>query len=48
VQLADRVALLVDGRITVVGEHHELLAENDTYRHLLSTMEEREPSEELA
>jgi ATP-binding cassette subfamily B protein len=48
VQLADRVALLVDGRIATVGEHHELLAGNETYRHLLSTMDEREPSEELA
>jgi ATP-binding cassette subfamily B protein len=48
VQLADRVALLADGRITAVGTHHELLAENPDYRYLLSTLEDREPSEELA
>ncbi|HEX5119259.1 MAG TPA: ABC transporter ATP-binding protein [Pseudonocardiaceae bacterium] len=48
VQLADRVAVLADGRITAVGTHHDLLAENAHYRYLLSTLEEREPSEELA
>jgi ATP-binding cassette subfamily B protein len=48
VQLADRVALLVDGRITAVGRHHELLADNPNYRHLLSTLDDRQPSEELA
>jgi ATP-binding cassette subfamily B protein len=50
VQLADRVALLSDGRITAIGEHHELLADNAEYRHLLSTMDSvvREPSEEMA
>ncbi|HEX3589236.1 MAG TPA: ABC transporter ATP-binding protein [Pseudonocardiaceae bacterium] len=48
VQLADRVAMLADGRITAVGSHHELLAENPDYRFLLSTLEDREPSEELA
>jgi ATP-binding cassette, subfamily B, bacterial len=42
VQLADRVALLVDGRITAVGTHSELLAHNTEYRRLLSTMEEQE------
>jgi len=37
VQLADRVALLADGRITAVGRHSELLASNPTYRDLLSS-----------
>ena len=37
VQLADRVALLEDGRVTAVGTHSELLAHNETYRDLLSS-----------
>jgi ATP-binding cassette subfamily B protein len=39
VQLADRVAMLAEGRIVATGTHSELLAENDDYRHLLSTMD---------
>jgi ATP-binding cassette subfamily B protein len=42
VQLADRVAMLVDGRIAAVGAHRDLLADNAEYRRLLSTMEEEE------
>jgi ATP-binding cassette subfamily B protein len=40
VQLADRVALLVDGRIAAVGAHSELLAEVPEYRQLLSTLDD--------
>ncbi|MFD7298630.1 ABC transporter ATP-binding protein [Streptomyces sp. NPDC059897] len=36
VLLADRVALLSQGRITAVGTHHELLRANAEYRHLMS------------
>jgi ATP-binding cassette subfamily B protein len=36
VLLADRVALLQDGRITAVGTHSELLAEVPAYRDLLA------------
>jgi ATP-binding cassette subfamily B protein len=36
VLLADRVALLENGRITAVGTHSELLATSPTYRNLLS------------
>ncbi len=36
VQLADRVALLSDGRITAVGTHRELLEHNAEYRWLMS------------
>ncbi len=36
VQLADRVALLSDGRITAVGTHHELLEGVPQYRWLMS------------
>jgi ATP-binding cassette subfamily B protein len=37
VQLADRVALLVDGRITAVGTHSQLMAEEPGYRDLLAS-----------
>lgn len=37
VMLADQVALLSGGRITAVGRHSELMADNPEYRHLLST-----------
>ena len=39
VQLADRVAMLAGGRITAIGRHSDLLATNDEYRALLSTMD---------
>jgi ATP-binding cassette subfamily B protein len=47
VQLADRVAMLADGRVAAVGGHSELLASNPEYRALLSTMDD-EPSEVVA
>lgn len=40
VMLADRVALLEDGRITDVGRHSELLARNAHYRHVISSLDE--------
>jgi len=39
VQLADRVALLQDGKITAVGKHSELLASNDHYRYVISSLD---------
>lgn len=36
VLLADRVALLSDGRVTAVGTHHELLRDSAEYRHLMT------------
>ncbi|MFC1412214.1 ABC transporter ATP-binding protein [Streptacidiphilus sp. N1-12] len=36
VMLADRVAMLVDGRIAAVGTHHELLESTPAYRTLMS------------
>jgi ATP-binding cassette subfamily B protein len=42
VLLADRVALLDGGRITAVGTHSELMANNSSYRNLLS----QDPSQE--
>jgi ATP-binding cassette, subfamily B, bacterial len=42
VLLADRVALLEDGRVTAVGTHRELLASVPAYRNLLSQAAELE------
>lgn len=41
VMLADRVALMSEGRVTAVGTHHELLADSAEYRHLMSGDSER-------
>jgi ATP-binding cassette subfamily B protein len=39
VQLADRVALLQDGKITAIGKHSDLLATNDHYRYVISSLD---------
>ncbi|MER6164657.1 ABC transporter ATP-binding protein [Streptomyces violaceorubidus] len=39
VLLADRVALLSEGRIAAVGTHHELLRTNAEYAHLMSGLD---------
>lgn len=39
VTLADRVALLQDGRVTAVGAHSELLRTSAHYRHVISSLE---------
>jgi ATP-binding cassette subfamily B protein len=46
VLLADRVALLADGRITAVGTHHELLDTVPAYRDLLAQSSELAPAGE--
>ncbi|WP_396643718.1 ABC transporter ATP-binding protein [Microbacterium sp.] len=46
VTLADRVALLQDGRITAVGTHSDLLRESEAYRHVISSLEEAEAERE--
>ncbi|MDV2981991.1 UNVERIFIED_CONTAM: ABC transporter ATP-binding protein [Actinomycetes bacterium ARC8] len=40
VALADRVALLEEGRITAVGTHTELLAGNDHYRYVIASLDQ--------
>ncbi|MFT4306964.1 MAG: ABC transporter ATP-binding protein [Microbacterium sp.] len=42
VALADRVALLEDGRITAVGPHAELLRTSAHYRHVISSLDAAE------
>ena len=42
VALADRVALLEDGRVTAVGTHSELLQESEHYRFVISSLEDEE------
>lgn len=39
VLLADRVALLEQGRVTAIGTHTELLRGNEHYRHVISSLE---------
>ena len=39
VALADRVALLENGRITAIGTHSELLATSDHYRFVISSLD---------
>jgi ATP-binding cassette subfamily B protein len=39
VQLADKVALLEDGKITAIGKHSELLATNEHYRYVISSLD---------
>jgi ATP-binding cassette subfamily B protein len=42
VQLADRVALLEEGRVTAVGTHSELLRTSAHYRHVISSLEDEQ------
>jgi ATP-binding cassette subfamily B protein len=45
VMLADRVALLEDGKITAVGRHSELLATSAHYKFVISSLEDEEKRE---
>ncbi|OII12581.1 ABC transporter ATP-binding protein [Curtobacterium sp. MCBA15_008] len=40
VTLADRVALMENGVVTAVGTHSELMATNDHYRYVISSLDE--------
>ena len=39
VQLADRVALLQDGKIVAIGKHSDLLVSNEHYRYVISSLD---------
>jgi ATP-binding cassette subfamily B protein len=45
VQLADRVAVMEDGRISAVGTHSELLATSDHYRFVISSFDDERETE---
>ncbi|MGV8897175.1 MAG: ABC transporter ATP-binding protein [Rhodoglobus sp.] len=45
VMLADRVALLQDGRVTAVGTHSHLLESSEHYRFVISSLEDEEKRE---
>lgn len=47
VTLADRVALLENGRVTAVGQHSELLATNDHYRYVISSLDDNRSESEV-
>jgi ATP-binding cassette subfamily B protein len=47
VMLADRVALLEDGRVTAVGRHSDLLATNEHYKFVISSLEDEERRESM-
>lgn len=42
VSLADRVALIADGRIAALGRHSELMATSSEYRNVLSALDEED------
>ena len=48
VQLADRVALLQDGRVVAVGTHSELLATSEQYRYVISSLDDDETADDAA
>jgi ATP-binding cassette subfamily B protein len=47
VMLADRVALLQNGRITAVGRHSDLLATSEHYRFVISSLEDEQDQQIL-
>ncbi|HWR85541.1 MAG TPA: ABC transporter ATP-binding protein [Rhodoglobus sp.] len=47
VMLADRVALLEDGRVTAVGRHSDLLATSEHYRFVISSLEDEQDRQEV-
>lgn len=48
VALADRVAVLQDGAISAVGPHAHLLATNEHYRYVITSLDDEEPAVDSA
>lgn len=48
VMMADRVALMREGRITAVGTHSELLRTNDHYRYVIASLDDQIADEKAA
>jgi ATP-binding cassette subfamily B protein len=47
VMLADRVAVLHEGRIAAVGTHAELLKDSALYRHIISSENDERDGRDL-
>ena len=47
VMLADKVALLEDGRITAFGKHQELLKTSEHYRYVITSLDEEQKEREV-
>jgi ATP-binding cassette subfamily B protein len=47
VMLADRVALLEDGRITAFGTHQELLKSSEHYRYVITSLDIEQKEREV-
>lgn len=47
VMLADKVALMQDGRISAFGTHKELLATSAHYRHVITSLDEEQKQREV-
>lgn len=47
VMLADKVALLQDGRITAFGKHQELLKSSEHYRYVITSLDEEQKDREV-
>jgi ATP-binding cassette subfamily B protein len=45
--LADRVALLEDGRITAFGTHQELLKSSEHYRYVITSLDIEQKEREV-
>jgi ATP-binding cassette subfamily B protein len=45
--LADKVALLEDGKITAFGTHQELIRSSEHYRYVITSLDEEQKEREV-